>query len=143
MRVTLQAAPDASPSPSAAATRPTAVTTPAAVIAGTLLMASLLGETQPFLKWSLALIAGGGTAGVVQTGSVLLRGGSTLLTGGSGNLLVAIFEFIAAAVLTVLTLMLPLLAAAVLMIIFLMLMRRLFRCVTGSDPNPKGDFPTE
>ena len=36
--------------------------TPAAVVAGTVLTASLVGDASPFLRWSLAIIAGGGSA---------------------------------------------------------------------------------
>src|SRR5882762_9625453 len=45
--------------------------TPAAVIAGTLVTASLATEMSPFLKWTLAVIAGGGVAGLVQGTTVL------------------------------------------------------------------------
>src|ERR1041385_1224119 len=40
------------------------VASPAAVIAGTVLTASLVGDISPFLKWTLAVIAGGGVAGL-------------------------------------------------------------------------------
>lgn len=86
--------------------------TPTAVVAGTLLMASLLGEASPFLRWSLAVIAGGGTAGLVQAGSVLVRGSTALLTGGLGNLAVALLEFVGAVLMTLLALFVPLLAVA-------------------------------
>ena len=41
------------------------LTTPAAVVAGTIMTASLVTDLSPFLKWTLALIAGGGVAGLV------------------------------------------------------------------------------
>lgn len=97
-------------------------TTPAAVLAGTLLTASLLGDTSPFLKWSLAIIAGGGAAGIVQLGTLAVRGGSTLLTGGFGNLVVALLELAGSAVMTTLALLLPvLILAALLVIVFLLI----------------------
>ena len=92
------------------------ITTPAAVIAGTLLTASLLGDTSPFLKWSLAIIAGGGAAGIVQIGTMAVRGGSTLLTGGFGNLVVAMLELAGSAVMTLLSLLLPVLTLAALLV---------------------------
>src|SRR5512137_1951336 len=96
------------------------LTTPAAVIAGTLLTASLLGDTSPFLKWSLAIIAGGGAAGIVQLGTLAVRGGSTLLTGGFGNLVVALLELAGSALMTLLALLLPMLIlAALLVLLFL------------------------
>jgi hypothetical protein len=92
------------------------LTTPAAVVAGTLLTASMLGDTSPFLKWSLAIIAGGGAAGIVQVGTMAVRGGSTLLTGGFGNLIVAILELAGSALMTLLALLLPVLALAALLV---------------------------
>lgn len=69
-----------------------AVATPAAVVAGTLVSASMFTDISPFLKWSLAAIAGGGAAGVIQTGTVLTRAASTAATGGFANPLVATGE---------------------------------------------------
>ena len=103
-----------------------AVATPAAVIAGTLLMASLLGEASPFLRWSLAIIAGGGAAGLVQAGSVMARGSTAVMTGGFGNLVVALLEFAGAAVMTLLALLVPVLAVIGL-VIGLLMVRALVR----------------
>src|SRR5437773_2883183 len=55
---------------------------PAAVIAGTLITASMVADMSPFLKWTLAAIAGGGIAGLVKGITVLTRGASTAGTGG-------------------------------------------------------------
>jgi hypothetical protein len=65
---------------------------PAAVIAGTLVTASLVTEMSPFLRWSLAVIAGGGMAGLVQGATSVARGASTLSTGGLANPLLATAE---------------------------------------------------
>ena len=59
------------------------IASPAAVVSGTVLFAACVTEFDPFLKWSLALIAGGGSAAVVQGGTVLTRGASTISTGGT------------------------------------------------------------
>ena len=50
------------------------VATPAAVVAGTIATASVITDMSPLLQWSLAIIAGGGTAGVIQSATVLVRG---------------------------------------------------------------------
>src|SRR5438552_4638510 len=50
---------------------------PAAIIAGTLITASLVTDVSPFLKWTLAIIAGGGVAGMVQGTTVVARGASS------------------------------------------------------------------
>jgi hypothetical protein len=65
---------------------------PAAVIAGMLVTASLVTEMSPFLKWTLAVIAGGGVAGLVKGTTTVTRGTSTLTTGGLANPLLATAE---------------------------------------------------
>lgn len=89
------------------------ITTPAAIIAGTMMTAAMVHDMSPFLKWSLALIAGGGTAGIIQGGTVLLRGASLTTTGGLGNLVVAKIELMGALVITVLTIFIPVIALIV------------------------------
>jgi hypothetical protein len=86
------------------------IATPAAVVAGTIATASVVGDMSPLLKWTLALIAGGGTAGVIQAATVLVRGGSTASTGGVANWLVATGEWIASVCATALSILMPLLA---------------------------------
>src|SRR5687767_599179 len=68
------------------------VATPAAVVAGTMVTASMITDVSPFLKWSLAVVAGGGVAGAVQATTVLARGLSLTGTGGLANPLVATAE---------------------------------------------------
>lgn len=64
------------------------IATPLSVAAGTLLTASFLQIDNEMIKWSLGLIVGGGTAGVVQTGTALTRllSSKTTLTTGNGLL---------------------------------------------------------
>jgi hypothetical protein len=90
---------------------------PAAVIAGTVLMASTLVDMAPWLKWAVAIVAGGGTAGLLHGATSTLRLGSTSTTGGVGNPVFATMETGAATALTILALMLPLIAVA--LVIFL------------------------
>jgi hypothetical protein len=87
------------------------VATPAAVVAGTILTASVMTDMSPLMQWSVALIAGGGAAGIVQSGTVLLRGTSSVTTGGSANFMVSTAEWVGATGTTVLAILLPLLAA--------------------------------
>jgi hypothetical protein len=99
-----------------------AMLAPAAAIAGTLMTASTLGETSPLLKWSFALIAGGGVSSMVHFGTSALRGAVSLPTGGLGNPLVSSAEGVGAIGLTLLALFVPVLALVV--VIWL-----LYRCV--------------
>lgn len=84
-----------------------AFATPLAIVAGTILTASQMGEMSHLLQWSLAIIAGGSVCGAVQVGTVAIRAVSTGTTGGFGNFLVATLELIAAVVVTVLAVVLP------------------------------------
>ena len=83
---------------------------PAAVVAGTVVMASMVGDLSPFLKWTLAVIAGGGAAGLVQSATVVTRAASTTFTGGLANPLVATAELGGAVVVSLLSLVAPVLA---------------------------------
>jgi hypothetical protein len=51
-----------------------------AVIAGIVATAAVTSELPPPVRWSAAIIAGGGTAGVVQSLTSVARLKSTLLT---------------------------------------------------------------
>ena len=83
------------------------ITTPASIAAGTLILATTLGDSSPFMKWALALIAGGGAAGLIQLGTVSLRTLSGATTGGIGNPLVATLELGGAILTTLLALLVP------------------------------------
>jgi len=86
------------------------VTTPLAVAAGTIVAAAVVSDVSPFMKWSLAIIAGGGMAGIVQTGTTLMRGISSISTGGAGNFAISTAELAGALAATLLSLLIPLLA---------------------------------
>jgi hypothetical protein len=90
------------------------IATPASVVAGTILFASAVAEFDPLLQWSLAIIAGGGAAGIVQGGTVATRAASTATTGGAGNFFVNTLETLAGFVFTLLSLVAPILAVLLL-----------------------------
>src|SRR5690625_6118972 len=87
------------------------------MIAVSLLTASCIGDMEPFLTWSISIIAGGGDASATQLMTAAVRGTSTVTTGGMGNFLVTIFEGISAAVISVLTILLPFLSVIIIDII--------------------------
>ena len=93
------------------------IATPAAMIAGTLsTMAVSSGEMSQFASWASAIIVGGGTAGAVQMGTVAVRAVSTATTGGVANPVVSTGEWIGAAVLSVMSLIVPVLVVVVVII---------------------------
>ena len=83
---------------------------PAAVIAGVLLSASAISGMDPVLRWGLALVAGGGIAGIFQGATALARFGSTVGTGGLANPLVSLLESGTAVLVVVVALFLPVVA---------------------------------
>ncbi|HKQ97817.1 MAG TPA: DUF4126 domain-containing protein [Candidatus Polarisedimenticolia bacterium] len=86
--------------------------TPAAVVAGSILMASVVTGVDPMTRWFLALIAGGGIAGAVQALTVGTRKISLLSSGGIGNPVVATGELFGSVALSLLAIALPLVAFA-------------------------------
>jgi len=104
---------------------------PTAVAIGTLLTAANLGDTSPLLQWSIAAIAGGGTAGLIETFTAMTRAASTGMTGGTGNFLVATAEALSSGILTILAFTLPFLAAALVIGLLIMTMIKLPRYIAS------------
>ena len=106
------------------------LTTPAALIAGTLVAAAVMTDLPPMVKWTTAVIAGGGAAGLTQGITSLLRLKSTTLTAGLGNHALATTELGGALGLSLLALAAPVVAVAVVALcawFAVHLLRRLFR----------------
>ena len=110
--------------------------TPAAFVAGTLVSAAVLTDLSPMVKWTTAVIAGGGVAGLTQSATAVLRAKSTVFTGGLGNAVVATAEIGGALLLSLLALAAPL-AAALLVGVFLWLAFRLLRQLSRRVPPSK------
>jgi len=110
--------------------------TPATLIAGTIVSAAVMTDVPPMVKWTAAVIAGGGIAGLTQGLTGILRAHSTVLTGGLGNPVIATAELGGAVLISFLALVAPA-AAVALVILFLLvairLLRRLFRRAKSSD----------
>jgi hypothetical protein len=107
-----------------------AIATPTALVAGTIAAAAVMTDLPPIVKWTTAVIAGGGAAGVTQSVTSLLRAKSTVFTGGLGNAAVSTSEAGGALLVSVLALLAPL-AALALVVAFcwvgIRFMRRVFR----------------
>ena len=110
--------------------------TPAALVAGTVVSAAVMTDVSPMVKWTAAVIAGGGVAGLTQGAAALVRVKSTVLTGGIGNWIIATLELVGALLVSLLALAAPLVALG-LVIFFLWLtirlLRNLFRGVHSSS----------
>ncbi len=106
---------------------------PAAVVAGTVLSAAVMTDLPPLVKWTAAIIAGGGAAGLTQSLTTILRAKSTVFTGGVGNPVVSTAELGSAILIPILGLAAPLIALA-LMLVLLWLAIRLFRRLRRTAP---------
>lgn len=105
-----------------------ALAAPAAVVAGTLMTGAFSAELEPAMRWTLALLAGGGAAGGVHTLMGLTRLSSSATTGGLANPVVSTTEAAAATGLSIFAIFLPLVAflltASCLVFIFLRVKRK-------------------
>ncbi|MFY9829495.1 MAG: DUF4126 domain-containing protein, partial [Rhodoplanes sp.] len=95
----------------------------------------VMTDVPPMVKWTAAVIAGGGIAGITQGVTATLRANSTVWTGGFGNLIIATAELGGALLVSFLALAAPA-AAIALVIVFLWLAIRLLR----SSPKIAGYF---
>src|SRR6476661_10917928 len=109
--------------------------TPAAFVAGTIVSAAVMTDLPPMVKWTAAIIAGGGVAGITQGLTAMLRAKSTVFTGGLGNSTVATAELGSATLISILALAAPF-AALALVVLFFWLAFRLLRSLARGSHRP-------
>jgi hypothetical protein len=120
-----------------------AIAAPAAIIAGITVSAAAMTDMPAMLKWTLAIIAGGGAAAATHGATSFIRAHSTMLTAGLGNPVIATAELAGAIGLSVLALAAPLLAllAAVLVLVLAIRLfgklRRRSRGAPDAGENPR------
>ena len=107
------------------------IATPAAVIAGIVATASMVTDMSPFLKWTLALIAGGGVAGLVQGTTVALRATSSVSTAGTGNPLFSTLELVGSIFTALLAILVPILCLAFVALLCTFVIRKAGRLIFG------------
>ena len=91
---------------------------PMAGIAGTLLMATAMTDLSPLLKWSLAIIAGGGAASTISATSATTRMASSVGTAGIANPIVSSIETITAFFLSAVSVLVPFFGFLMVLMIF-------------------------
>jgi uncharacterized protein DUF4126 len=104
-----------------------AIAMPAAITAGIIEMAAVTPDLPPLLRWTVAIIAGGGVAGFAQLATTLLRFKSSTLTAGTGNPFLATAELVGSLAIAVLAVLAPLVAAVFVLILLVVLARRVIR----------------
>ena len=91
---------------------------PLATIAGTAVMIATMSELNPVFTWSLAIIAGGGTAAIIKSNTSAIRLTSTATTGGIANPVVATVETGTSIVMSLLSVLIAPLAFIVTLLFF-------------------------
>lgn len=103
------------------------IAAPIAVIAGTIVMASSIVEMEPLLKWTLAIIAGGGAAGLVQSLTTITRGASTLTTAGFGNPIIASAEVGTSIGISIMGILFPLFIGVIIILFLFWVIKTVFK----------------
>lgn len=101
------------------------IATPLAAIAGTLLATSVIPIDNEWMKWMIGIIAGGGGAGLVASGTGILRLLSSKTTLGTGNAVVATGENTAAIGGSVLAFVIPVIMAILFLFAFYWVIKKL------------------
>jgi hypothetical protein len=84
------------------------IASPAAVAAGVVASASVMTDVPPAVMWPVAIIAGGGIAGLTKGSTAIVRAKSAVLTGGLANPVVSTVETVGATGIALLAVVVPL-----------------------------------
>ncbi|MBN1149824.1 DUF4126 domain-containing protein [candidate division WOR-3 bacterium] len=90
---------------------------PISFVAGAVVTSSCVVEVHPFLKWTMAVIAGGGIALSISAVTSFIRGVSSATTGGSANAVVNTGETVISTVMSILSVVMPFVALATLIVL--------------------------
>lgn len=93
------------------------IAVPLAAVAGTAVMMATMSDMEPWITWSLAIIAGGGTAAMVAGTTSAARLTSTATTAGLGNPVISTAETAVSGFVSVIAIFIPILAALLVIII--------------------------
>jgi hypothetical protein len=115
------------------------IATPAAIIAGTLITASLASDLNPFLQWTVAIIAGGGTAGLTKGTTAIIRVIATAVFAGLSNPVIATIELVLAITLAVLAITVPVLTSVLLLAGFAIAVQRIRKFFRREAPPTSPD----
>lgn len=110
---------------------------PTAIAVGTLLMSASIGgltDIEPLLKWAIAIVVGGGTAGIIEGFTVMTRAASTTMTGGTANPVMSTVEVLSAGVLSLLGILVPFIAVVVVFGVLAIALRQLSKLFSRKSP---------
>jgi len=107
------------------------IASPAAVAAGIVASASVMADIPQSIMWPVAIIAGGGIAGLTKGSTALLRAKSGVMTAGLSNPVVSTVETVGATGIAVLAIVVPLLCLVAIVVLLYWATRTAGRLVFG------------
>jgi hypothetical protein len=107
------------------------IASPAAVAAGVVASASVMADVPQAVMWPVAIIAGGGIAGLTKGSTALLRAKSGVMTAGLANPIVSTVETVGATGIAVLAVVVPLLCLVAIVALLYWATRKAGRLVFG------------
>jgi len=107
------------------------IASPATLVAGAVASAAVMVDVPPAVMWPVAIIAGGGVAGLTKGSTALLRAKSGALTGGLANPVVSTVETIGATGITLFAILLPVITLIALVMLLYWAARKAGRVLFG------------
>jgi hypothetical protein len=109
---------------------------PATLLAGIVASAAVMTEVPPAVLWPVAVIAGGGAAGLTKASTALLRAKSGVATGGLANPIVSTIETVGATGITLLAIAVPVLCFVAVIGMLWWVARKAGRLLFGRSKTP-------
>ena len=110
---------------------------PATLLAGVVASAAVMTEIPPAVMWPVAVIAGGGAAGLTKGSTALLRAKSGVATGGLANPVVSTVETVSATGIAILAIAVPLLCFVAVVVLLWWVARKAGRLLFGRRNQPQ------
>jgi len=110
---------------------------PATLLAGIVASAAVMTEIPPAVMWPVAVIAGGGAAGLTKGSTALLRAKSGVATGGLANPVVSTVETVSATGIAILAIAVPVLCFVAVVVLLWWVARKAGRLLFGRRNQPR------
>ena len=111
---------------------------PVTLVAGVVASAAVMADVPPAVMWPVAVIAGGGAAGLTKGSTALLRAKSGVATGGLANPVISTVETVGATGLAVMAIVVPVLCFVAVVALLIWATRKAGRLLFGrSNPSPR------
>ena len=116
------------------------IASPATLAAGAVASAAVMVDVPPAVMWPVAIIAGGGVAGLTKGSTALLRAKSGALTGGLANPVISTVETVGATGVALFAILLPVITLVALVALLYWAARKAGRVLFGR-PAPESERP--